>query len=239
MKQGKVKEYVNTQTGAIPLEIYISMSLDHKNIVRACGFLKSKGSWCLVMEHLPGYIDLTSYIQLNSYLSHHTSRTIFIQTYRALTYCFRRGIAHRDIKTDNLLVHWETNDVKLIDFGASTFIRSDQSQIRDHRGTDIFIPPEFFTTGTYDPLRGTVWALGCLLYCMVYGEVPFLNPDEVVYKILDDMAIPSPSREPGAHYCMDLIDRCLEKREEERITYREISHHPWITRNYPALPEIV
>jgi serine/threonine protein kinase len=228
IKDKRVSEYVATSAGDLPLEIYLSMSLHHKNIIATSGFVRDGKSWCMVMEHCPGYLDLTALIQLNSSLSHLTARKIFIQTYRALTYCFRQNIVHRDVKTDNILVHWSTHDVKLIDFGVSTFIKAN-TPVNEKRGTDIFMPPEFFMKASYDPLRGTVWALGCLLYCMLFGEVPFITVDEVLNKKLD-LPDPSPASDPAAAYCSDLLERCLEKNEHERVTYRNISYHPWITR---------
>ena len=229
IKKRQIREYVNASVGEVlPLEIYMSLSLSHPNIIHTCGYLQSGNSWCLEMEHCEGYMDLTSFIQLNSSLSHQTSRKILLQTYRALTFCFRQNIAHRDVKTDNILVHWSTHQVKLIDFGVSCYV-SPNSQITDNRGTDFFMPPEFFSRYRYDPLRGTVWALGCLLYCMLFGEVPFLSVGEIVHKAADIPEVNPSTASPSARACLHLLERSLEKDEEGRISYRDISMHPWLT----------
>ena len=226
IKKRKVREYVTTPVGDLPLEIYIAMSMSHPNIIKTSGFLKSGGSWCMVMEHCVGYLDLTSYVHFNNNLSQITARKIFIQTYKALTYCFRQNVVHKDIKTDNILVHWSTHHVKLIDFGVSSFVTAN-TQVNEDKGTDIFMPPEFFIRRSYDPLCGTVWALGCLLYCMLYGEVPFVNVEEVLNK---QLTFPKLSGDLNSQYCLDLLERCLDKNENDRVTYKNISYHPWIAR---------
>ena len=228
IKSKRIKEFVNMPDGEVPLEIYIAMMLSHPNIIRTSGFFMSGKSWCLVMDHCVGYMDLTSFIQMNGTISHQTARKIFIQAYKALTHCFKHNIVHRDVKTDNILVHWSTHDVKLIDFGVSTFVKPN-TIIDDSRGTDIYLPTEFFTKHSYDPLRGTVWALGCLLHCMIYGEVPFCNASEVV-SLTPHFRDIGPVGELTGQYCVDLLQRMLEKCEDERVTYRNISNHPWISR---------
>lgn len=229
IKKNKIRDFVQSPVGDVPLEIYIAMMLSHPNIIRTSGFLKSGKSWCLVMDHCVGYMDLTSFIQMNKSISEQTARKIFIQTYKALTHCFKQNVVHRDVKADNILVHWSTHDVKLIDFGVSTFVHAD-TLIEDSRGTDIFMPPEFFLTHQYNPLRGTVWAMGCLLYCMVYGEVPFCNVHEVVTMTPTFRDITSSRGDISGQYCVDLLQRMLEPCEEERVTYKNISYHPWVTR---------
>ena len=227
VKKSKISEYVPTGSGDIPLEIFISLSLDHPNIVQTLGYCETKRHWFTIMEHCNGYMDLTTFLDLQgSNLTQKSCRKIFLQTYRALTHCFRMNVAHRDVKTDNVLVHWETAHVKLIDFGISTFFRCD-TPIDEKRGTDIFLPPELYLHHTYDPLEGTVWALGCLLFCLLYGEVPFENIKEVVKK--------DPFLEHSDNYILpvyDLLRACLQKETKQRITYRDISCHSWITKKY-------
>lgn len=226
IKEKRVREYVSTPVGDLPLEVYIAMSMNHHNIIKTTGFLKSGKSWCMVMEHCVGYMDLTSYIHLNNCLSQPTARKVFIQTYRALTYCFRQNVVHRDVKTDNILIHWSTHHVKLIDFGVSSFVKAN-TKVNEDKGTDIFMPPEFYMRRSYDPLRGTVWALGCLLYCVIFGEVPFADIQEVLTKDLQ-FPFPLPKGDPATKLCLDLIERCLERNENERVTYKNISYHPWV-----------
>ena len=88
-----------------------------------------------------------------------------------MAYLHERGIAHRDIKLDNLLVT-ENLDPKVIDFGFSMKTK-EGTRLKDYCGTPAYIGPEVLKRKPYLPNPCDVWAFGVLCFKMVAGFFPF------------------------------------------------------------------
>jgi len=89
-------------------------------------------------------------------------------------------VAHRDLKPDNVIVEDQGKGamhVKLIDFGFSVPI-SGQKKLRTFCGTPSFMAPEIVMRKEYDGQMSDVWALGIMLYNLVYGKCPFRGHNE-------------------------------------------------------------
>lgn len=85
-------------------------------------------------------------------------------------------MAHRDIKFENLLYN-EDLSLKIADFGISHFFGPDETDMtKDVQGTHYFLPPEAHSSEAFSSKAQDVWALGCVLYSMVTGDVPFKHP---------------------------------------------------------------
>jgi len=106
-------------------------------------------------------------------LSEATARFYLRQILVALAYCHGRGIAHRDIKLENLLLSGDKKSCKIVDFGCSKVSTgTDQTLL----GTIQYAAPEMFT-GTsgcgYDHRLADMWALGVCLFAMTEKKLPF------------------------------------------------------------------
>ena len=80
----------------------------------------------IVMEKPAKYVVLLRYIDLNGPLEEWVARLIFSQVLEAVQYCHSMGVFHRDIKTNNILVHVQSYNIKLIDFGSATSFSDEQ-----------------------------------------------------------------------------------------------------------------
>ena len=107
---------------------------------------------------------MQEYFKHMSFKFNDPNQLIFIikEVLKGLEYLHHFGIAHRDIKCDNILISFRTNlpVVKLIDFGFAT--TSTVSNI--HCGTPNFMAPELFKKPPYYPIQADIWAFGVMLY---------------------------------------------------------------------------
>jgi serine/threonine protein kinase len=86
------------------------------------------------------------------------------------------GIAHRDIKLDNMMLNFETDKIKVIDFGLGSRIRNNQDNPIDFEGlcgSPGYYPPEAFSSGRYLGDKQDIFALGVVLFTMIFKEYPF------------------------------------------------------------------
>ena len=101
----------------------------------------------------------------------------------AIKYFHSKGITHRDLKTDNIMIcGTESGDiqqlqVKMIDFGMSKFSKGGKVNLSTYCGTINFMAPEVVNGDTYDS-ECDLWSVGVIAFYMLAGEMPFLGKDE-------------------------------------------------------------
>jgi serine/threonine protein kinase len=146
-------------------EIRLQQMLEHPNIAQIMEWYEDDANYYIVLElcgrNLYQYNKNTMTTEMILDVVHDVAR--------ALTYMHETGIAHRDLKQENVV---KCGDVwKLIDFGFATDKEQDTTII----GTMDYIAPEIIKSMVYDPKKLDVWALGVLLYELVYHEPPFIR----------------------------------------------------------------
>ncbi len=161
-------------------EILLLKDVDHTNIVRLFSVYKSDLNIHLVMElcsgghlgHLINSREHTNYNN-NKCLDEEWAKLLCRQLLSAVCHIHERGIAHRDIKLQNVLLETRpdrTTQIKLIDFGyGSRFIGC--CPMKTHCGTPYTTAPEVFRK-SYDE-RCDVWSVGVVLFIMLSGKRPF------------------------------------------------------------------
>ena len=110
------------------------------------------------------------------------------QIISALDYIHQKGVLHRDLKMENIVLQDKQDpaSLKIIDFGISAFVSNDKT---GHTGTVLYSPPEAFSNGEYKAtFKVDVWALGVILYQLVTKSFPFLGKTEheTIEKICGD-----------------------------------------------------
>ena len=102
-----------------------------------------------------------------------------------LQYIQGKGVAHRDLKLENILVD-ENMDLKVADFGYATFKRI--NRLKSYRGTMTYMAPEIKEGKTYDGKQIDIFSTAVILFIIVQGIFPFKEAkrDEYFYRLLFD-----------------------------------------------------
>jgi len=223
-----IKETVNhkvkmTEDNNIPLEVYLMQQVnDVPGVIKMIDYFDMGDSFYIVMERVNNCKDLFDFISEQGPLSEDLSKRIFHQLVETIVQCHVRGVVHRDIKDENIIIDEKTKDIRLIDFGSGALFQNEIYTSFD--GTHVYAPPEWIKYHHYHADGLTVWSLGILLYDMVVGDIPFENDAQI-----KKAALVHPSFHKLSHHLRDLISCCLTVREDERIKLQEILEHPWIS----------
>lgn len=97
--------------------------IDHPHIIKMHDLIETSKQICIVTDYIQG-ISLHQYVKQqcsNRQVKEHVCRKFFRQIADAFDYLHHRGIAHRDVKLDNILIEDKTNMIKVIDFGFAAF----------------------------------------------------------------------------------------------------------------------
>lgn len=209
--------------------------IDHENILEITDFVddRSSGLHYIVMEYLKGE-DLAELLEREAHMSPTRSVAIARQIASALNAAHLEGIIHRDIKPDNVYIvnRADGSDfVKILDFGVAKMMEGRDLEpfgLSTHMtipgtalGTPNYMSPEQAGGKPVDH-RADIYALGCILYEMLTGRLPFEGDSaaEIIgKKITGTLKKPSAYRDlddiiPWS--LEDLVLKCLEKDIEDR-----------------------
>lgn len=167
--------------------------LSHPNIVKVYDVSFGDLIQYIVMEYIEG-ITLKQYIEQHGNLSWKKSVNIVMQILRALQHAHDKGIIHRDVKPQNIILTDE-NNIKVTDFGIARFARSDHKTMTDKAiGSVHYISPEQ-ARGDVTDEKADIYSLGVILYEMLSGTLPFEAESAVIVAMMQLQNDPKPLRE--------------------------------------------
>ena len=158
-------------------EVEAAASLSHPNIVTAHDAEQAGDTHFLVMEFVKGE-SLDRFVIKSGPLSVEQACDFIRQAANGLQHAHERGMVHRDIKPQNLILTDE-GTVKVLDFGltrlASELSSGSEKLTKDHivLGTPDFIAPEQAEDSRTVDARSDIYSLGCTLYYLLAAQVPF------------------------------------------------------------------
>ncbi|XP_070696076.1 NUAK family SNF1-like kinase 1 [Pempheris klunzingeri] len=207
----------------IQREIEITSWLRHPNIIRFHEVFESRDKIVIVMEYASKG-ELYDYIQERRRLPETEARGIFRQITSAVHYCHKNGVVHRDLKLENILLDQDLN-VKLADFGLSNHFQRG-ALLQTYCGSPLYAAPEIVKGLPYQGPEVDCWALGVLLYALVYSSMPF---DGASHATLTEQISQGRYRRPNppSDACA-LIDWLLTVRVDERATIEDVANHWWV-----------
>jgi serine/threonine protein kinase len=194
-------------------EAQMQAQLNHPNIAQLYTLVQDSESLCLVMEFVSGTV-LTRFMPM----TWETALPIILQVLEGLEYAHRRGILHRDIKPDNIIIDGQ-GTAKIMDFGIAHAIGSSRmTREKTIIGTLEYVSPERVLGQSMDA-RSDLYSTGVMLFEMIAGRLPFdfdgeyalmrCHVDEKPYSLVKFV--------PNAPASLDtVIQKALQKKPQDR-----------------------
>jgi serine/threonine-protein kinase len=206
-------------------EAKAASKIGHENIVDITDFGETASkSVFFAMEFLDG-MDLAGHIRQGGAMPLGRLRHIMSQICRALAAAHSKGIIHRDMKPENVYLvsrEGKPDFVKVLDFGIAKMSALDEGGSRLTRTGMIFGTPEYMSPeqarGDRPDHRVDIYAVGCILYEMLTGDVPFHAETfmGVLTKHMFEPPLPPSQRNPAANIPADVEAVCLKALAKDR-----------------------
>jgi serine/threonine protein kinase len=204
-------------------EVRVILKMNHPGVIKVFDFLNDTDFLYLVMELVTGDTLLS---QFPGSLSEEIVRPLFKQILTTVVYIHAQGIAHRDLKLENVLVD-SKGHIKIVDFGFSRCAQSPGELFGTSCGSPAYAAPEIIAQRPYDGCRADMWSLGVMLYGMVVGVLPWRgNSEHLIYEQINEANYDVPAS--VSVLCKSLIHRLMIVEPEMRLTAAEAVVHPWL-----------
>ena len=251
----KVIDTRRMRKDAIQKECRILEMLSHPNVIRVLAHgsgreAQAQGHLYFIFMELAGGGELFDQVidRGANAMPEETARGFMNQMLAGVAHCHKRGVAHRDLKLENVLLTRE-GVVKVIDFGLSHVYPKDadgrldrSTALRECCGSKSYAAPEVLAQRGYDGFAADVWSLGVCLFAMVSGFFPLdeATPKDWRHaKLLEHQAKGRSTvksvygwyKRPSDHLTpalVDLLDKMLMMDPARRVSMAEVLEHPWL-----------
>ena len=198
--------------------------LSHANIMSVYDVSSSQGIEYIVMELLDG-ITLKQYMERRNHMNWREALHFITQIMRGLSHAHSRGIIHRDIKPQNIMV-LRDGTVKVADFGIACLADANQTLTQEALGSVHYISPEQ-AKGSHVDNRTDLYSLGVVMYEMITGRLPFEGdtPVSIALQHINSIAL------PPSVFAEDVPEQL------EEITMRAMN--PNLSRRYVSAQQIL
>ena len=228
IKKEKIQEKMKGSR-VINKQVQMFKGLNHPALLKIHDFFEDEEDYYIVMDYINAG-DLFERVQTRQKFCETCAARVIKQVFSGIAYLHSKGIVHRDIKLENLLIEENQDEllIKIIDFETCT--NTNENTFCDRLGSLPYMAPEVIQ-GRYNE-KCDVWSAGVALFVLITGQYPFVGSkkEEIEWKILnedfDRKALDGSSAE-----ALNLISKVLEKNPKKRFSAAEASRHGWILRN--------
>ncbi|CAK8688431.1 unnamed protein product [Clavelina lepadiformis] len=206
----------------------------HPNVIQLYDMFASHKRVYLVLEYAECG-DLLFYVNRcyarkshSNCMTEDKARLMFRDILSGVHFIHSRGVAHRDLKCENILLS-KGNQAKLSDFGFAVQPRQTGELLLTHCGSYAYAPPEILKQQKYDGKLADLWSLGIILFAMVNGGLPFKESDAKA--VLGAMKKPVYFKGCLTQDCKDLIRGLLKLKPVKRLSIPEVYAHSWMRKH--------
>ena len=199
-------------------EASLVRAIDHENVVKIFDFGQSDDLYFMAMEFMPE--SLSGLISITGKLPPERAVSLAIGISDGIGQAHKQGIVHRDIKPQNVLL---TPDgvAKVTDFGiARSEMLNTMTATGVTMGTPYYMSPEQ-AAGERADSRSDVYSLGCLLYQLLSGDVPFAGdtPLVILRRHIDEAHVPLSVVDPGIpSRITEVVEKAMAKKPSDRFS---------------------
>ena len=169
--------------------------------------------------------DLHKICLKNETFTERQAALIFFKIVKAVEELHNEGIAHCDLKLENILVT-KDNNLKLCDFGSAVKLSHKKQKLPPpvKVGTPLYVAPEFALSDKVSPIRADLWSLGVLLHVLLVKCFPvtefssFITPSIFTLQFSQHLS----------KHCRSLLKGLLKFNPKERLSIKEVLNHKWI-----------
>lgn len=190
-------------------------ALQHQNIVTIYDMGIDDGIPFIAMEYIDGK-SLSKLLEEKGKLEIEDAVNIILQVAEGLHFAHEKGIVHRDIKPDNILIDRNGRAV-ITDFGIAHLTESNLTKTGEVLGTPYFMSPEQILDGKIDR-RSDIFSLGVVFYLMLTGKRPFKGEtiSSICYHIVHSPPSEIDRNELKEQSLMEILSKMLEKDKDRR-----------------------
>ena len=233
-----VKIYSKTRQPFYDHEYSFLKNINHPSIVNVTGAAEDKNNFYMEMEYCPSG-DLSHCLWPNKGSNYFEKiiKTVSVQFLLGLKTLHQNGIIHCNLKPSNIIID-EFGNVKICDFkkalNTNTMTMQDIKRNKTAM-TPCYTAPELFSENGIYSFKTDLWALGCIMYEMAIGQVPFFEErvNKLIMKIIhDEINFNKKQFNQYSMEFMDVLRKLLEKDPEKRPSWGEIENYPFWGLNF-------
>lgn len=225
VKEIQLSNIPKAELGEIMSEIDLLKNLNHPNIVKYKGFVKTRDYLYIILEFCENG-SLHNICKRFGKFPENLVAVYISQVLGGLVYLHDQGVIHRDIKGANILTN-KDGTVKLADFGVAsnttTGVVSDAAVV----GSPYWMAPEVIEQSGATT-ASDIWSVGCLVIELLEGHPPYhtLEPMPALFRIVQDDCPPIP--DGASPIVKDFLYHCFQKDCNLRISAKKLLKHPWM-----------
>ncbi|KAI5117925.1 hypothetical protein M0805_002004 [Coniferiporia weirii] len=225
VKEIELANIPKSELGEIMSEIDLLKNLNHANIVKYKGFVKTREFLYIILEFCENG-SLHNICKKFGKFPENLVAVYISQVLEGLVYLHDQGVIHRDIKGANILTN-KDGCVKLADFGVASKATTGSAKDDAVVGSPYWMAPEVIEQSGATT-ASDIWSVGCVVIELLEGKPPyhFLDPMPALFRIVQDDCPPIP--EGASPIVKDFLYHCFQKDVNLRISAKKLLRHPWM-----------